>query len=58
MTALLDQLEITHPDVRSVAFAAAGNLVPTHLLDREIYNPNASDIAPVTHEELLEALPL
>mgnify|MGYP003956554987 CR=1 FL=1 len=56
MTALLDQLEKTHPDVRSVAFAATGRIVPTHLLDRNIYDPNDSDQAPVTHEELLEVL--
>lgn len=56
MTRLLDQLEERHPDVRAVAFAAAGNLVPTHLLDRDVYDPSNTDRAPVTHEELLDAL--
>jgi tRNA 2-thiocytidine biosynthesis protein TtcA len=56
MTRLLDQLELKHPDVRAVAFAAAGNLVPTHLLDRDVYDPSTADRAPVTHDELLDAL--
>ena len=36
MTELLDSLEKRHPDVRSVMAAALGNVVPTHLLDREL----------------------
>lgn len=36
MTALMDSLETRHPDVRSVMAAALGNVVPTHLLDREL----------------------
>lgn len=57
MTRLLDQLEERHPDVRAVAFAAASNLVPTHLLDRDLYDPNTAERAPVSHDELLDALP-
>jgi tRNA 2-thiocytidine biosynthesis protein TtcA len=36
MTALLDSLEQQTPDVRSVMFAALKNVVPTHLLDRDV----------------------
>jgi tRNA 2-thiocytidine biosynthesis protein TtcA len=36
MTALLDSLERESPDVRSVMFAALKNVVPTHLLDRDM----------------------
>ena len=36
MTALLDSLEQGSPDVRSVMFAALKNVVPTHLLDRDL----------------------
>ena len=36
MTALLDSLEQQAPDVRSVMFAALKNVVPTHLLDRDV----------------------
>jgi tRNA 2-thiocytidine biosynthesis protein TtcA len=36
MTALLDELEREHGDVRSVMAAALGNVKPTHLLDRAL----------------------
>jgi tRNA 2-thiocytidine biosynthesis protein TtcA len=36
MTRLMDSLEARHPNVRSVMAAALGNVVPTHLLDREL----------------------
>jgi len=36
MTALIDSLEKNHPDVRSVMAAALANVVPTHLLDRDL----------------------
>ena len=36
MTALMNSLEQRHPDVRSVMAAALGNVVPTHLLDRNL----------------------
>ena len=36
MTALLVQLEQSHPDVRSVMARALGNVRPTHLMDPEV----------------------
>jgi tRNA 2-thiocytidine biosynthesis protein TtcA len=36
MAKLMDGLERDHPDVRSVMAAALGNVVPTHLLDRDL----------------------
>jgi tRNA 2-thiocytidine biosynthesis protein TtcA len=36
MTTLLDSLEQHHPNVRSVMFAALGNVRATHLLDRDV----------------------
>jgi tRNA 2-thiocytidine biosynthesis protein TtcA len=36
MTTMLDALEKRFPDVRSVMFAALGNVSPTHLLDRDL----------------------
>jgi tRNA 2-thiocytidine biosynthesis protein TtcA len=36
MSELMDSLEARHPNVRSVMAAALGNVVPTHLLDREL----------------------
>ncbi len=58
MKALLTQMEARNPDVRRVAFSALKRIVPTHLLDRDLYDPNKSSQAPVTLEELKEALPL
>ena len=36
MTRLLDELERTHPHVRSVMWSALHNVRPTHLLDRDV----------------------
>ena len=57
MKTLLDQLESKYPEVRSIAASAMGRVVPTHLLDRRLYDPNTSEKAPVSSEELKAALP-
>ena len=54
---LLDRLSAMNPNVRGSAFHALTNIVPTHLLDRDIYDPNAEGApAPATPEELRAAL--
>jgi tRNA 2-thiocytidine biosynthesis protein TtcA len=50
MTALLAQLEATHPHVRSVMANALRNVRPTHLLDRDVaraWAERAGDVRPV-----------
>jgi len=50
MTALLAQMEQTHPHVRSVMANALRNVRPTHLLDRDVaraWAERAADVRPV-----------
>jgi tRNA 2-thiocytidine biosynthesis protein TtcA len=37
MKALLDRMEAEHPQLRQTMLAALGNVVPTHLLDRDLH---------------------
>lgn len=51
MAKLMDSLEQSHPDVRSVMTAALGNVVPTHLLDRDllaVWQARPEDVRPKT----------
>lgn len=48
MTALLDSFEKHHPNVRSVMFAALGNVRATHLLDRDLLSAWAARPAEVS----------
>ncbi|MBH24313.1 MAG: tRNA 2-thiocytidine(32) synthetase TtcA [Myxococcales bacterium] len=57
MGRLLDRLSAMNPNVRGSAFTALSNVVTTHLLDRDLYDPNAEGSpAPATAEELRQAL--
>lgn len=57
MGRLLDDMMKLNPNVRGSAFTALSKLVPTHLLDRRLYDPNAEGAgAPATLEELHDAL--
>ena len=50
MTELLDQIERSHPHVRSVMLNALRNVRPTHLLDRDVaraWAERAADVRPV-----------
>lgn len=58
MKSMLNQLEARYPQVRNIAFAAMGNVVPSHLLDRNLYDPNDVEQAAVSVEEFKAALPL
>ena len=48
MKALIGQLERSHPTVRQTMLAALGNVVPTHLLDRELAGATPASAAPET----------
>lgn len=56
MKSMLDQLEARYPEVRNIALASMANVRTTHLLDRDLYDPNRDQRAPVTTEELKAAL--
>lgn len=57
MKRLLDDLSIINPNVRGSAGAALRNIIPTHLLDKRLYDPTAEDAAaPVSTAELMDAL--
>ncbi len=58
MKAMLDQLEARFPEVRAVAFSAMSRVIPSHLLDRDLYDPNGADRGALTLEDLQEALPV
>jgi len=57
MTALLDSLEQTSPDVRSVMFAALQNVVPTHLLDPDLLSAWSARPAAVAPKALKPRAP-
>lgn len=58
MGRLLGQIEEKYPEVRNIAFAAMGNIVPSHLLDKKLYNPNdEGQRQSLSAEELKDALP-
>jgi hypothetical protein len=56
MKAMLDQIQARYPEVRSVAFSALTRVVPSHLLDRRLYDPEDQGGARVSLEELQDAL--
>lgn len=55
MTRLLDSLEADNPNVRGNLAAALGNVVPSHLHDLGLFDPDQSD---ADHDAFLEALSL
>jgi tRNA 2-thiocytidine biosynthesis protein TtcA len=48
MKALITELERSNPTVRQTMLAALGNVVPTHLLDRELAGGTAASATPET----------